>query len=146
MVLMGSWGGGRGRGRPCFEHCFIGEGSTPVSNGVEKRYPVHILPVMNGAPFTYLMTVSLLEILCFYVAFNKLKWHSHKLMDKRLNFSVYNVALAITLCKYPLWGREGGGGVKGGEEERGYSLSMRPWIFSQFNFMKAEKERGIFNL
>ena len=40
----------------------------------------------------------------------------------------------------------GGGGVKGGEEERGYSLSMRPWIFSQFNFMKAEKERGIFNL
>ena len=65
-------------------------------------------------------------------------------MDKRLNFSVYNVALAITLCKYPLWGR--GGGVKGGEEERGYSPSMRPWIFSQFNFMKAEKERGIFNL
>ena len=40
----------------------------------------------------------------------------------------------------------GGGGVKGEEEERGYSLSMRPWIFSQFNFMKAEKERGIFNL
>ena len=40
----------------------------------------------------------------------------------------------------------GGGGVKGGERERGYSLSMRPWIFSQFNFMKAEKERGIFNL
>lgn len=40
----------------------------------------------------------------------------------------------------------GGGGVEGGEEERGYSLSMRPWIFSQFNFMKAEKERGIFNL
>ena len=39
-----------------------------------------------------------------------------------------------------------GGGGKGGEEERGYSLSMRPWIFSQFNFMKAEKERGIFNL
>ena len=73
MVLMGSWGGGTGRGRPCFEHCFIGEGSTPVSNGVEKRYPVHILPVMNGAPFTYLITVSLLEILCFYVAFNKLK-------------------------------------------------------------------------
>ena len=66
-------------------------------------------------------------------------------MDKRLNFSVYNVALAITLCRYPLWGR-GGGGIKGEEEERGYSLSMRPWIFSQFNFMKAEKERGIFNL
>ena len=43
-------------------------------------------------------------------------------------------------------GSGGGGGVKGGEEERGYSLSMRPWIFSQFNFMKAEKERGIFNL
>ena len=40
----------------------------------------------------------------------------------------------------------GGGEVEGGEEERGYSLSMRPWIFSQFNFMKAEKERGIFNL
>ena len=39
-----------------------------------------------------------------------------------------------------------GGGVEGGERERGYSLSMRPWIFSQFNFMKAEKERGIFNL
>lgn len=66
-------------------------------------------------------------------------------MDKRLNFSVYNVALAITFCKYPLWG-PGGGGVKGGKEEREYSLSMRPWIFSQFNFMKAEKERGIFNL
>ena len=44
-----------------------------MSNGVEKRYSVHILPVMNGAPFTYLITVSLLEILCFYVAFNKLK-------------------------------------------------------------------------
>jgi len=66
-------------------------------------------------------------------------------MDKRLNFSVYNVALAITLCRYPLWGR-GGGAVEGEEEERGYSPSMRPWIFSQFNFMKAEKERGIFNL
>ena len=73
MVLMGSWGGGREKGRPCFEHCFIGEGSTPVSNGAAKRYSVHILPVMNDAPFTYLMTVSLLEILCFCVAFNKLK-------------------------------------------------------------------------
>ena len=44
----------------------------------------------------------------------------------------------------------GGGGragaVEWGEEERGYFPSMRPWIFSQFNFMKAEKERGIFNL
>ena len=73
MVLLGSWGGGRGSGRPCFQHCFIGEGSTPVSSGVEKRYPVPILPVKNGAPSTYLITVSLLEILCFYVAFNKLK-------------------------------------------------------------------------
>ena len=43
-------------------------------------------------------------------------------------------------------GSGGEGAVEGGEEERGYSLSMRPWIFSQFNFMKAEKERGIFNL
>ena len=146
MVLLGSWGGGggRGSGRPCFQNCCIGEGSTPVSNGVEKRYPVPILPVKNGAPSTYLITVSLLEILCFYVAFNKLKWHSHTLMGKRLNFSVYNVALAITLCRCPLWGR--GWGVEGGERERGYSPSMRPWIFSQFNFMKAEKERGIFNL
>ena len=67
-------------------------------------------------------------------------------MNKRRNFSEYNVALAITLCRYPLWGRGGEGAVEGGEEERGYSLSMRPWIFSQFNFMKAEKERGIFNL
>ena len=67
-------------------------------------------------------------------------------MDKRLNFSVCNVALAITLCKYPLWGQGGGWGVEGEEEERGYSPSMRPWIFSQFNLMKAEKERGIFNL
>ena len=66
-------GGGRGSGRPCFQHCFIGEGSTPVSSGVEKRYPVPILLVKNGAPSTYLITVSLLEILCFYVAFNKLK-------------------------------------------------------------------------
>ena len=65
-------------------------------------------------------------------------------MDKRLNFSGYNVALAITLCRCPLWGR--GWGVEGGKRERGYSPSMRPWIFSQFNFMKAEKERGIFNL
>ena len=40
----------------------------------------------------------------------------------------------------------GGWGVEGEEEERGYSPSMRPWIFSQFNLMKAEKERGIFNL
>ena len=46
-------------------------------------------------------------------------------------------------------GSGGGGGpgaVEGGEEERGYSPSMRPWIFGQFNFMNAEKERGIFNL
>lgn len=43
-------------------------------------------------------------------------------------------------------GSGGEGAVEGGEEERGYSPSMRPWIFSQFNFMKAEKERGIFNL
>ena len=66
-------GGGAGSGRPCFQNCFIGEGSTPVSNGVDKRSPVHIIPVTDGAPFTYLITVSLLEILCFYVAFNKLK-------------------------------------------------------------------------
>ena len=39
----------------------------------------------------------------------------------------------------------GGEGLRG-EGERGYSLSMRPWIFSQFNFMKAEKERVICNL
>ena len=39
----------------------------------------------------------------------------------------------------------GGGGLRG-EGERGYSPSIRPWIFSQFNFMKAEKERAIFNL
>ena len=38
-----------------------------------------------------------------------------------------------------------GGGLRG-EGERGYSPSIRPWIFSQFNFMKAEKERAIFNL
>ena len=53
-----------------------------------------------------------------------------------------NIMQVSTLGRGGLWG----GGVKGGERERGYSLSMRPWIFSQFNFMKAEKERGIFNL
>ena len=41
---------------------------------IHKHRRASAFPVKNGAPFTYLITVSLLEILCLYVFFDKLKY------------------------------------------------------------------------
>ena len=56
-------------------------------------------------------------------------------MDKRLNFSVYNVALAIHYAGIHFRVGGGGGGGEGEDREREYSPSMRPWIFSQFSVL-----------